>query len=106
VPRRLDQPRRPVFERNGVGVVVDEISPDLLAGAEIDFVEDPTGASRINNPNAASSGQSPRPGRAMQRPSLPSGCAAIRVRSPTLLRPNCSPITALAKARRKPRREQ
>ncbi len=45
-----------VFERNGVTVVVDEVSLDLLNGAEIDFVEDLMGASfQIKNPNAASS---------------------------------------------------
>jgi len=45
-----------VFERDGVGVVVDEVSLDLLAGAEIDFVEDLMGASfQIRNPTAASS---------------------------------------------------
>jgi iron-sulfur cluster insertion protein len=45
-----------VFERDGIGVVVDEVSLDLLNGAEVDFVEDLMGASfRINNPNAASS---------------------------------------------------
>jgi iron-sulfur cluster insertion protein len=45
-----------VFERDGVGIVVDEVSLDLLAGAEVDFVEDLMGAAfRINNPNAASS---------------------------------------------------
>ena len=45
-----------VFERDGIGVVVDDISLDLLNGAEVDFVEDLMGASfRINNPNAASS---------------------------------------------------
>ncbi|HML10365.1 MAG TPA: iron-sulfur cluster insertion protein ErpA [Stellaceae bacterium] len=45
-----------VFERDGVGVVIDEVSLDLLAGAEVDFVEDLMGAAfRINNPNAASS---------------------------------------------------
>ena len=45
-----------VFERDGIGVVVDEVSLDLLKGAEVDFVEDLMGASfRINNPNAASS---------------------------------------------------
>jgi iron-sulfur cluster insertion protein len=45
-----------VFERSGVAVVVDAVSLDLLAGAEIDFVEDLMGASfRINNPNAVSS---------------------------------------------------
>ena len=45
-----------VFEKDGVAVVVDEVSLDLLAGAEIDFVEDLMGASfQIRNPNAASS---------------------------------------------------
>ena len=45
-----------VFKRDGVGIVVDEVSLDLLAGAEVDFVEDLMGAAfRINNPNAASS---------------------------------------------------
>ncbi|HTZ37510.1 MAG TPA: iron-sulfur cluster insertion protein ErpA [Stellaceae bacterium] len=45
-----------VFERDGVAVVVDEVSLDLLAGAEVDFVEDLMGASfQIRNPNAASS---------------------------------------------------
>jgi iron-sulfur cluster insertion protein len=45
-----------VFERDGVGVIVDEISLDLLNGAEIDFVEDLMGAAfQIRNPNAASS---------------------------------------------------
>ena len=45
-----------VFERDGVQVVVDEVSLDLLGGAEIDFVEDMMGAAfQIRNPNAASS---------------------------------------------------
>src|SRR5215469_15380955 len=45
-----------VFERDGIGVVIDEVSLDLLNGAEVDFVEDLMGAAfRINNPNAASS---------------------------------------------------
>jgi len=45
-----------VFERDGVAVVVDDVSLGLLSGAEIDFVEDLMGASfQINNPNAASS---------------------------------------------------
>src|ERR1700688_5205902 len=45
-----------VFERDGVAVVVDEVSLDLLNGAEVDFVEDLMGASfQIRNPNAASS---------------------------------------------------
>ena len=44
------------FERDGIEVVVDDVSLDLLAGAEIDFVEDMMGASfQIKNPNAASS---------------------------------------------------
>ena len=44
-----------VFERDGVQVVVDDASLDLLNGAEIDFVEDMMGASfQIKNPNAAS----------------------------------------------------
>ena len=45
-----------VFARDGVGIVIDDVSLDLLAGAEVDFVEDLMGAAfRINNPNAASS---------------------------------------------------
>ena len=45
-----------VFERGGVAVVVDDVSLELLNGAEIDFVEDLMGASfQIKNPNAASS---------------------------------------------------
>lgn len=45
-----------VFEANGVTVVVDDVSLDLLAGAELDFVEDLIGASfQVKNPNATSS---------------------------------------------------
>jgi iron-sulfur cluster insertion protein len=45
-----------VFERDGIGVIVDDVSLGLLAGAEVDFVEDLMGASfQIRNPNAASS---------------------------------------------------
>jgi iron-sulfur cluster insertion protein len=45
-----------VFERDGVKVVIDDVSLDLLNGAEIDFVEDMMGAAfQIRNPNAASS---------------------------------------------------
>jgi iron-sulfur cluster insertion protein len=45
-----------VFERGNIAVVVDDVSLDLLNGAEIDFVEDLMGASfQIRNPNAASS---------------------------------------------------
>jgi iron-sulfur cluster insertion protein len=43
------------FERNGVKVVIDRTSLDLLAGAEIDFVEDLGGATfQVRNPNATS----------------------------------------------------
>ena len=55
----FDDQRNPddfVFERDGIAVVVDDVSLDLLNGAEIDFVEDLMGASfQIKNPNAASS---------------------------------------------------
>ena len=45
-----------VFERDGIAVIVDDTSLDLLYGSEIDFVEDLMGASfQIKNPNAASS---------------------------------------------------
>ena len=44
------------FQRDGVTVVVDEVSLDLLAGSEIDFVEELIGSSfQIRNPNASSS---------------------------------------------------
>jgi iron-sulfur cluster insertion protein len=45
-----------IFERDGVGIVIDDVSLGLLNGAELDFVEDLMGASfQIKNPNAASS---------------------------------------------------
>ena len=45
-----------VFERDGIAVIVDDVSLGLLNGAEVDFVEDLMGASfQIHNPNAASS---------------------------------------------------
>lgn len=45
-----------VFERDGVKVVVDKTSLDLMGGAEIDFVEDLIGASfQIRNPMATAS---------------------------------------------------
>ena len=44
------------FERDGVTVVVDDVSLELLNGAEVDFVEELIGASfQIRNPNASSS---------------------------------------------------
>ncbi|HEV8032483.1 MAG TPA: iron-sulfur cluster insertion protein ErpA [Stellaceae bacterium] len=49
-------PEDVVFERDGIQVVVDDVSLDLLSGSEVDFVEDLMGASfQIKNPNAASS---------------------------------------------------
>jgi len=45
-----------VFSRDGVELVIDEVSLELLKGAEIDFVEDLMGAYfQVRNPNAASS---------------------------------------------------
>lgn len=44
-----------VAERDGVRLVVDPVSLDLVAGAEVDFVESLGGAAfRVTNPNAAS----------------------------------------------------
>lgn len=44
------------FQRDNVTVVIDEMSLDLLNGAEVDYVEDLIGASfQIRNPNASSS---------------------------------------------------
>ena len=45
-----------VFERDGVCLVVDQTSLDLLAGSEVDFVEDLVGSAfQVRNPNASSS---------------------------------------------------
>ena len=45
-----------VIERDGAVVVIDDVSLDLLAGSEIDFVEDLVGSSfAIRNPQAKSS---------------------------------------------------
>ena len=45
-----------VFMRDGVELVIDEVSLELVKGAEIDFVEDLMGAYfQVRNPNAASS---------------------------------------------------
>ena len=44
------------FARNGVTLVVDDTSLDLLAGSEVDFVEDLVGSTfQVRNPNAKSS---------------------------------------------------
>ena len=45
-----------VFTRDGVKLLIDSASLDLLAGSEIDFVEELVGASfQVRNPNATSS---------------------------------------------------
>jgi len=45
-----------LFERDGVRLVVDQTSLELLVGAEVDFVEELVGASfQVRNPNATSS---------------------------------------------------
>lgn len=45
-----------VFEKDGVKIVVDIMSLGMLAGSEVDFVDDLIGASfQVRNPNAASS---------------------------------------------------
>ena len=50
------QPEDRLFSRDGAQVAIDETSFDLLAGAELDFVEDLSGAAfQMRNPNAASS---------------------------------------------------
>ena len=44
------------FTRDGVTVVIDEVSLNLLAGSEIDYVQELIGASfQITNPQATSS---------------------------------------------------
>src|SRR5690242_19904850 len=44
------------FERDGAVLVTDETSLDLIAGAEVDFIEDLMGAYfQVKNPNATSS---------------------------------------------------
>ena len=45
-----------MFARDGVALVIDTTSLELVSGAEIDFVEDLMGASfQVRNPNASSS---------------------------------------------------
>lgn len=49
------QPGDQIFESNGIKIVVDEVSIDLLKGTEVDFIEDLSGSSFVlRNPNAAS----------------------------------------------------
>jgi iron-sulfur cluster insertion protein len=50
------KPEDKVFERDGVKVVTDDASLDLLAGSEVDFKDELVGAYfAVNNPNASSS---------------------------------------------------
>jgi iron-sulfur cluster insertion protein len=45
-----------IFERDGSKLVTDETSLDLIAGSELDFIEDLMGAYfQVRNPNAVSS---------------------------------------------------
>ena len=45
-----------IFEHGGIAIVVDDVSLDLLNGAEIDFIEDLMGAYfQVRNPNATAS---------------------------------------------------
>ena len=45
-----------VIEKNGVAVLVDEVSLQYMSGAEIDFAEELIGAAfKIRNPNATAS---------------------------------------------------
>ena len=45
-----------VFTKDGVKLLVDSASLELLAGSEVDFVEELVGASfQVRNPNATSS---------------------------------------------------
>jgi len=45
-----------MFTRDGVKLLVDSASLDLLAGSQVDFVEELVGASfQVRNPNATSS---------------------------------------------------
>ena len=45
-----------VFERDGVRVVVDEVSLDLLVGSELDYMDELIGSYfSMKNPNASSS---------------------------------------------------
>ena len=44
-----------VIERDGVSLVIDPVSLDLVAGATVDYVESLGGAAfKVENPNAAS----------------------------------------------------
>ena len=45
-----------IFETDGIKVIIDEMSLELLDGSEVDYVDDLSGASfRLNIPNATAS---------------------------------------------------
>jgi iron-sulfur cluster insertion protein len=45
-----------LVERDGAGALIDDVSQPLLAGSEIDYVDELAGAEfRVRNPNAKSS---------------------------------------------------
>ena len=49
------EPDDNIAERDGVSLLVDPVSLDLVAGAQVDYVESLGGAAfRVTNPNAAS----------------------------------------------------
>ena len=51
-----EEPGDVVIERGGARVLIDPVSVEYLAGAEIDFVDDLIGASfKVKNPNATAS---------------------------------------------------
>jgi len=53
---RQQAPDDVVVARDGARVLIDPVSLKLLAGSEIDFVDDLMGAAfRVNNPNAKAS---------------------------------------------------
>ena len=53
---RLEEIHLVTRDRDGVTAVIDEVSLELLAGSEIDYVDELIGASfQVKNPQAASS---------------------------------------------------
>ena len=53
--RTLNEDDR-TFERDGATLVVDQVSLELLAGSEVDYVEDLVGSAfQVRNPQASSS---------------------------------------------------
>lgn len=55
LPAKNPEPADQVFESNGVRVVIDPVSISYLKGAEIDYIDSPTGGGfSIKNPNATS----------------------------------------------------